>query len=103
MKNNLDIVCLALEKAKNVGAERADCVMFETTDVNMTQRLSKPEGLERSESKALGLRVFIGDQQAIASSTDVSDAALAELAERVVAMARATPPDPDSTLASESF
>ena len=77
--------------------------MFETVDVSAARRMGKPEGLERSESKAIGLRAFIGQQQAIVSTTDIHEDALSELAERAVAMAKATPADPDSTLAPESL
>jgi PmbA protein len=61
--------------------------------------LDKPERLERSESNDLGLRVLVGKKQAIVSSSDRSKAALDELVERAVAMARAVPEDPYCGLA----
>ena len=42
----------------------------------------------------LGLRVLIGQRQACVSSSDTSDATLAAMAERAVAMAREAPEDP---------
>src|SRR5689334_7201943 len=95
----LDILSQLLEHARRLGADTADAVLFETVEAGAARRLGKPEGLERSESRALGLRAFSGQRQAIASSTDLSRAALAELAERAIAMAKAAPPDPDSALA----
>ncbi len=77
--------------------------MFETTDVSAARRMGKPEGLERSESKGLGLRVFIGKQQAIVSTTDTHKDTLTELAERAIAMAKAAPADPDGTLAPDAL
>src|SRR6266571_3980360 len=58
------------------------------------RRRRNTEKLERSEGHDLGLRVFIGRQQAVVSSTDRSPEALAELVERAVAMARMVPEDP---------
>src|SRR5262249_1477795 len=66
------------------------------------RRLGKTEKLERSEGQDLGLRVFIGRQQAVVSSTDRSPEALAELVERGVAMARTVPEDPFCGIADPS-
>jgi len=99
----LDTISLLLDKARAGGADVADAVMFETVDISASRRMGKPEGLERSENKAVGLRAFVGQQQAIVSGTDTGRQALAELAERAVSMAKATPADPDSQLAPESL
>ena len=100
MTNALDTLSWVVDKTRACGADAVDAIMFETTDVNMSRRMGKPEGLERSESKALGLRAFVGQRQAIVSTTDVTGKdTLAELATRAVAMAKAAPADPDSTLA----
>ena len=80
--------------AKKEGAETADAVVFDATSIEVSQRLGAPEKLERAESADMGLRVFIGKQQAIVSSTDHSDGALREMAERAVAMAKVAPEDP---------
>jgi len=99
MVDHIDTLSLVLQKAKALGADAADAVLFETVDVNRGIRLGKPEGLERSESKGLGLRAFVGHRQAIVSTSDTSPESLAELAEHCVSMAKVTPPDADSTLA----
>jgi PmbA protein len=82
-----------LDKAKKAGAEAADSVVVEGTSLSVAFRLGQPEKVERSEGGDIGLRVFIGKRQAIVSSADRSEAALAELAERAVAMARQVPED----------
>ncbi len=69
------------------------------TSVSLGSRLGKTVKLERSEGHDLGLRVFIGRQQAIVSSSDRSSKALDELVERAVAMAKAVPEDPYCGLA----
>jgi PmbA protein len=99
MSSNLDALCWLLEHVHTLGADAADAVLFETVDLSVSARLGRPEGLERSESKGIGLRVFSDQRQAMVSTTDISRDALKQLAARAVAMARASLPDPDSTLA----
>ena len=80
-------------KAQTAGANAADLLYAEGTSVTMSYRLGKPENLDRAEGIDLGLRVLVGKRQAIVSSSDCSDAALDELVERAVAMARVVPED----------
>ncbi len=86
-------------RAKAAGADAADAVFAEGTSLSLAQRLGEPEKLERAEGRDLGLRVLVGKRQAIVSSTDHRPAALTELVERAVAMARAVPEDPYCGLA----
>ncbi len=95
----LDLLTALIGRAKSAGADGADAVLFSSASVNLTQRLGKSEGIERSESTDLGLRVFIGKRTAVVSSTDISPKALDELAERATVMARAAPEDPYCGLA----
>src|SRR6266851_5489050 len=90
----LDLLQDLVGRARRGGADAADAVFFEGVSLSHARRLGKTEKLERSEGYDLGLRVFIGHQQAIVSSTDRSPEALAELVERAVAMARTVPEDP---------
>jgi len=89
----------ALDLATRGGAEAADAVLLEGTSLSASCRLGKPEDLERSEGQDMGLRVFIGRQQASVSSSDISESAVTELVERALAMARAVPEDPFCGLA----
>ncbi|HLI20709.1 MAG TPA: TldD/PmbA family protein [Stellaceae bacterium] len=89
-----------IARAKKAGADAADAVLFESASLSHAQRLGKVEKLERSEGYDLGLRVFIGARQAIVSSNDRSSAALAELIERAIAMAKTVPEDPYCGLAA---
>jgi PmbA protein len=89
-----------IARATKAGAEAADAVLFESASLSHAQRLGKVEKLERSESYDLGLRVLIGKRQAIVSSNDRSAAALAELIERAIAMAKTVPEDPYCGLAA---
>src|SRR6516164_696540 len=90
----LDLLQDLIGRVRRAGADAADAVLFEGVSLSHARRLGKTEKLERSEGQDLGLRVFIGHQQAIVSSTDRSPEALAELVERAIAMARTVPEDP---------
>src|SRR5262245_25588595 len=90
----LDLLQDLIARARRAGADAADAVLFEGTSLSHARRLGKTEKLERSEGQDLGLRVFIGRQQAIVSSSDRSPQTLDELVERAVAMARTVPEDP---------
>src|SRR6266481_7278805 len=92
--NDIDLLQDVIGKALKAGADAADAVLFDGTSLSHARRLGKTEKLERSEGHDLGLRVFIGRQQAVVSSTDRSPQALTELVERAVAMARTVPEDP---------
>jgi PmbA protein len=83
-----------LARAKKAGADAADTMLGESQSLSFERRLGKTEGLERSESRDLTLRVLIGKRQAIVSATDLSDKTVSALVERAVAMARIAPEDP---------
>jgi PmbA protein len=89
-----------IARATKAGADAADAVLFESASLSHAQRLGKVEKLERSESYDLGLRVFVGQRQAIVSSNDRNPAALGELIERAIAMAKTVPEDPYCGLAA---
>ncbi|MBI1252413.1 MAG: TldD/PmbA family protein [Alphaproteobacteria bacterium] len=82
-----------LHYARKAGAETADASLSSRESLSVDVRLKELEGVEREEARSIGLRVMIGKQQAGASSSDLSDAGLKDLAERVVAMARLAPED----------
>jgi PmbA protein len=83
-----------IAKARAAGADAADCVLIESASVSVERRLGQMEKLERSESRDLGLRVFIGSKSAIVSASSLEPSRFATLAEHAVAMARVVPDDP---------
>ena len=103
MNDRLNLLTDLIAKAKRLGADAADAVVFDSVSSSVSYRLGKLEEVERSEANDLGLRVFIGKQQAAVASTDLSVRALDQLAERAVAMARTTPEDPYCGLASREL
>ncbi|MDE2405621.1 MAG: TldD/PmbA family protein [Sphingomonadales bacterium] len=90
-----------VDRARRAGADAADVVYLADSSESLTIRLGKLEDVERSESEHIGLRVFAGRRSASIGSSDLSDAALAEMAERAIAMARLAPEDPYAGLAPE--
>ena len=92
-----------VNKACKAGADHADAVFFTGNSSSVSWRLGKLEDIERSENSDLGLRVIIGKNQAIVSSSDMSDATLDELVKRSLDMAKNTPEDPYSGLADKSL
>jgi PmbA protein len=83
-----------LTRAKALGADGADAACVERKSLSASVRLGKLEGVESEEARSAGLRVLIGKQQAGASTSDFSEAALDTLAARVVDMAKAAAEDP---------
>src|SRR5229473_2776588 len=98
----LNLLTEIIARARRAGADAADAVLVEGASIAHAQRLGKTEKLERSESYDLGLRVLFGKRQAIVSSNDRSAAALGELVERAIAMARVVPEDPYCGIAEPS-
>ncbi len=96
---DLDLLADLIAAARRAGADAVDALYVESAAVSVARRLGRPEKLEREESRDLGLRVFLGRRQAVASTTDIGRAALAALVERAIAMARAVPEDPHCGLA----
>lgn len=99
MSDRISLLESLIARARKLGAEHADAVVFDSVSSNVSFRLGKLEEVERSESSDLGLRVFMGKRQAAVASNDMSARALEQLAERAVAMARTTPEDPFCGLA----
>ena len=92
-----------LRRAQAAGAASGDALYLAKSSQSVTVRLGALEDVERSESEHIGLRVFAGSGSASIGSTDLGDAALDELAQRAVAMARLAPPDPYAGLADEAL
>lgn len=94
-----DISQSLLDAARNAGADAADAIVIDGSSVSVEVRSGALEHAERSEGTDLGLRVFLGQRQAIVSSSDSRPETLTAMAERAVAMAREAPEDPFTGLA----
>ena len=92
-----------VEAAKRAGADAADAVAVRGVSQGVEVRDGRVEESERSEGDDIGLRVLVGQRQAVVSTNDVSGDGIARLAERAVAMARVAPDDKYVGLADPSL
>ncbi len=88
-----------LEAAKRAGADAADCLVVQGTSLSIDVRGGRLEHAERAEGIDLGLRVMIGQRQAVVSASDGAPGTITAMAERAVAMAHEAPEDPHIGLA----
>ena len=68
--------------ARKAGADAADAVVVRSVSLSVEVRDGAVEESERAEGDDLGLRVLVGKKQAIASTNDLSPAAMVELVTR---------------------
>ena len=101
-ENELSILETIAKTVQKLGADDCDAICVKSISLSICQRMGSMEKIERSESSDIGVRVFIGQKQAIVSSSDVTKQALQQVAERAVAMARAAPEDSYCGLASKN-
>lgn len=88
-----------IDLARTAGADQADAVVVRGRSRSVSVRLGKVENTESSEGDDFSLRVFVGKRVASVSANPGFD--LKVLAERAVAMAKASPEDPYACLADE--
>ncbi|MBR0893624.1 TldD/PmbA family protein [Bradyrhizobium tropiciagri] len=88
-----DLAQRLVDAAKRAGADAADALAVRGVSQGVEVRDGRVEETERSEGDDVGLRVFVGQRQAVVSTNDVTGDGIAKLAERAVAMARVAPDD----------
>ncbi len=94
-----DLVEALVGAARKAGADASDAVAVSSRAKSVTVRLGKVESTDSSESDDISLRVFVGDRVASVSASGNAD--ITQLAERAVAMAKASPSDPHQRLADK--
>ncbi|MEL6103477.1 MAG: TldD/PmbA family protein [Pseudomonadota bacterium] len=103
MNRPIDSIADALlTAARKAGAEASDAIVVSGTSLTVDVRAGGLEQAERSEGVDVGLRVLIGQRQAVVSASDTSDRTILDMAERAVAMAKEAPDDPNAGLADTS-
>ena len=83
-----DLAQRLVDAARRAGADAADAIAVRGVSQGVEVRDGRVEETERSEGDDVGLRVFVGQRQAVVSTNDVTGDGIAKLAERAVAMAR---------------
>lgn len=102
-----DAVAHALERARSAGADQADSVLVEGTDVEVRVRDDEVDVVKQARECTLGIRALVrgarGLRSAVTSTSDLSPAAVARMAGDAVALARATAEDPCAGLPDGGF
>ncbi len=99
----LTIAADVVVRARKMGATAADALAMESRSTEVSINNGIIEKLEQSESRDIGLRVFVGESSAIISGSVFDAVSLDKLVERVIAMAKLAPPDPFAGLADASL
>ena len=88
-----------VDMASRAGADAADAVYIGGRSTSVQVRMGALEDVHRSENEAIGIRLFVGQRSASASTSDFSMEAVSELVARALEMARQAPEDPYAGLA----
>ena len=91
-----------LGKALHAGATDAEAVVYEGEEFSSLVRLGQVETLKESGSRAVGLRVFLGQRVASTSSSDFSGESIARLVAGAIELAKITSEDPFTGLPEAS-
>jgi PmbA protein len=83
-----------LTRALKAGATDAEAVVYEGDEFGAKVRLGQVETLKESGSRAVGLRVFIGQRTASTSSSDFSRESIERLVDGAITLAKITSEDP---------
>jgi PmbA protein len=102
-----DIAQLAVELAKRAGADDAEVLVRDSSELAVKIRLGEPELVQEAGSRELGLRVLRGGRRAVTSTSDLRREALEALCAETVTLADLAEPDecalpPDPALLATS-
>ncbi len=88
-----------VDMAARAGADAADAIYVGGRSTSVQARMGALEDVQRSESEAIGVRLFVGRRSASVSTSDFSADVFGDLVARAVEMARQAPEDPFAGLA----
>ncbi|MET0343043.1 MAG: TldD/PmbA family protein [Polyangiales bacterium] len=83
-----------VSRAKKQGATVAECTVHESAHLSAKVRLGEPELLEEASSRAMGLRVMIGQKVAVTYTSDLSKGGVSRLVEDALELAQLSQEDP---------
>ena len=88
-----------VQRAVAAGATDAEAAVSEGDEFSVTVRMGEVETLEESGARGLGLRVFVGQRSASASTSDLTEDGIRQLVAGAMALAQVTEEDPCAGLA----
>lgn len=108
IKELRDAAQLAVELAKKAGADDAEVLVRDGSELTAKVRLGEPELVQEASSRGLGLRVLKGGRRAVTYTSDLRREALEALCAETVALAELAEPDeyalpPDPKLLAKEF
>ena len=83
-----------VKRAMELGATAAEAVVAEGSEFSTVVRLGEVETLKESGSRALGVRVFVGQRAANTSTSDLSAEGVERLVSGAIELAKITSEDP---------
>ncbi|WKL56995.1 TldD/PmbA family protein [Asticcacaulis sp. ZE23SCel15] len=92
-----------LSAARAAGADAAEVAFAQSRSLSIGVRNGEVETVERDETADLGLRVFVGQKQAVVSVSEFSPQTLQRTVERALIMARISPDDAFTGLADPAL
>ena len=90
-----------VKRATELGATAAEAVVSEGSEFSTVVRLGEVETLKESGSRALGVRVFVGQHTANTSTSDLSPEGVEQLVRGAIELARITSEDPVAGIPAE--
>jgi PmbA protein len=108
IKELCDAAQLAVELAKRAGADDAEVLVRDGSELTAKVRLGEPELVQEASSRGLGLRVLKGGRRAVTYTSDLRREALEALCAETVALAELAEPDeyalpPDPSLLAKQI
>jgi PmbA protein len=89
----VDIAAATAEAATRAGADAAEVIVRDGSELTAKVRLGEPELVKEATSRALGLRLFVDRRAALTYTSDFTPAAMAAFVRDSVALARLAEPD----------
>src|SRR5438270_2370988 len=89
-----DLAVDVVSRAMKSGATAAEALVREGTEFSTVVRLGQVETLKESGSRAIGLRVFLGQRNASTYSSDLTEDGISRLIKGAFELARVTSEDP---------
>jgi len=93
-----EIAADVVQRAMQRGATAAECVIRDGTEFSTVVRLGEVETLKESGSKALGIRVFVGQRAANTWTSDLSQQSLQRMIDSALELAKVTTEDPFASI-----
>ncbi len=94
MSELIELASSAVRQALRIGATDAECTVTSGKEFSVNVRLQQVEQLKEAGSRAMGLRVFVGQRNGSATTSDLTGDGIARMIRSAVDNAEVTTADP---------